>query len=819
VTARKRPLGYCLALVTVLALALTASAQTRTGAWVDEVIVVEEASQAAAITRLEIGEFDLYAYTMSDAGLLQRVQASPFLTYTMSYGSFNELTFNPYGPEFKDGRLNPFSVPRIREAMNWLIDRDYIVNEIMGGMGVPKYLPITSAFPDYARHADVAKRLELKYAYDPERARAVISEEMQKLGAQLVDGVWHYKGRPVEIIALIRIEDERRGIGDYVATQLENIGFIVNRLYRTASEAAPLWQTSDPAEGRMHFYTGGWLTTLVERDQADNFDFFYTQRGLPTPLWQAYTPSPEFDQISDRLARSDFSTMEERRQLFERALELALEDSVRVWLVDQLAYTPRRDRIQVTADLAAAVVGAQLWATTLRRLDQEGGTVRIGLPSVLTEPWNPLGGTNWVFDAMLYRATGENGVAFDPFTGLTYPWRIERAEVYVKEGLPVTKTLDWLTLEFVPEIRVPEDAWIDWDPVAQRFITVGEKHPEGLTANLKSVVYYPADLYEKVKWHDGSPFSAADVVMGLVLNFDRSYPESAVYDESTVPSFESFQESFRGVRITSVEPLVIEYYTDFFSLDAEWAVYDNYPYYAFGPGAWHNLALGLLAEANQETAFSSAKATQLNVDHLNMIAGPTVGVLAKYLEQARASNHIPYAPTLSRFITPQEAQERWNNLAKWYQEKGHFWLGTGVLYLERAYPVEKTAHLKRFELHPDPADRWSSFAEPMVAEVEVEGPGRVRIGGEARFDVWVTFAGEPYPSHLISDVKYVLIDSRGQVVTSGAGEYIDEGLYEVNLTVSETSQLVTGSNQLLVVVVPIPVSMPTSVTTNFISTP
>ena len=57
------------------------------------------------------------------------------------------------------------------------------------------------------------------------------------------------------------------------------------------------------------------------------------------------------------------------------------------------------------------------------------------------------------------------------------------------------------------------------------------------------------------------------------------------------------------------------------------------------------------------------------------------------------------------------------------------------------------------------------------------------------------------------------------MVTSGAGEYIDEGLYEINLTVSETSQLVTGSNQLLVVVVPIPVSMPTSVTTNFISTP
>ena len=57
--------------------------------------------------------------------------------------------------------------------------------------------------------------------------------------------------------------------------------------------------------------------------------------------------------------------------------------------------------------------------------------------------------------------------------------------------------------------------------MAQRFITAAEKFPEGLTALRKSVVYYPADLYSSVKWHDGSNFSIGDIVLAMILTFDR----------------------------------------------------------------------------------------------------------------------------------------------------------------------------------------------------------------------------------------------------------------------------------------------------------
>ena len=125
---------------------------------------------------------------------------------------------------------------------------------------------------------------------------------------------------------------------------------------------------------------------------------------------------------------------------------------------------------------------------------------------------------------------------------------------------------------------MPGDAWVDWDPVEQRFITLdeklqtldGEDAAHAKQALLKSVVYYPSELYE-TKWHDGSKFSIGDVLLGMILSFDRAKPESPLYDESEVASFAAFIEYFKGVKILSIDPLVIETYTDSYALDAELA--------------------------------------------------------------------------------------------------------------------------------------------------------------------------------------------------------------------------------------------------------
>jgi len=786
-------------------------ARKLTGAWVDEVVAVEEPSADAAVTRMESGDIDVYAFTVSNPEVLAKVEESPNLDYAQSFGSYNELTFNVAGPVFSGtGKLNPFAIPRIREAMNYLIDREYVVDEIMGGLAEPRWLPFNKASNDYAKLADVARKLELQYAYNKDRAAEIIGEEMVALGAEMVDGKWQYNGEPVELIVLIRTEDERRDIGDYVSNQLEDIGFTVTRDYKTSAEASPLWVQSDPNDGLWHVYTGGWITTVVPRDLGDNFAFFYTDMGIPWPLWQAYKNTPEFHKLAERLLNRDYSTLEERRDMMAQALEMSMKDSARVWLCDRASISPFRKEIKVGADLYGAISGSWLWAFTLQREGEVGGRVTIAMPSILPEPWNPIAGSNWIYDMMLIRGTGERAYMPDPYTGLYWAQRVEKADVVVKEGLPVGKTLDWVNVEFAPEIVVPDDAWADWDPVEQRFITAGEKYTETQTVARKSTVYYPDDLYETVKWHDGSNFSIGDVLMYMILTFDRAKEASPYYDESAVADYQAFMSAFRGVRIVSTDPLVIETYSDLYNLDAELCPDFWWPYYDQGQGSWHTLALGLMAEEKGEAAFSSSKADALEAEWLSYIAGPTIDVLKAQLDEAVAEGFIPFAPTMSEYVSEAEAKARYGNLSNWYEEHGHFWVGTGPLYLDRAYPVEGTVSLKRNAMYPDLSEKWTGFAEPMLAEVMVDGPDRVAIGSEAVYDVYVDFKGKPYPSDDIEQVRYLVFDATGELAVVGDAEAAGEGLYEIVLDADLTSGLAAGSNRLEVVVVSKRVAVPST---------
>jgi peptide/nickel transport system substrate-binding protein len=159
---------------------------------------------------------------------------------------------------------------------------------------VPRWVPLNTASRDYAELAAEARAIEMSYPYDLKLAQEVIAKEMGNLGSRLVNGKWNYGGQPVEIILLIRTEDERRAIGDYLGDQLEAIGFTVDRQYKSAAEASPVWMGSDPNDGLFHIYTGGWITTVIPRDLSGNFSFFYTDRGLILSYGRTLPRHPNF---------------------------------------------------------------------------------------------------------------------------------------------------------------------------------------------------------------------------------------------------------------------------------------------------------------------------------------------------------------------------------------------------------------------------------------------------------------------------------------------------------------------------------------------
>jgi peptide/nickel transport system substrate-binding protein len=796
---------------------------TRRGGWLDEV-VISVVSSDAAVTQIEAGAIDIYASGLSSADLPEIEAAG--LGYSKQNGLYYELTYNPVGaPTFEaTGKLNPFSSKKVREAMNWLIDREYINQEVYAGGALLKFFPITTQFPDYADLADVVRLYESKYAYNVELADETITAEMEAMGAtKNADGKWEFNGEPVTVILLIRSDSDgtRVPIGDYVANQLESIGFTTDRQYKTSSEASPLWVSGNPNDGLWHIYTGAWSANIIDRDQGDNFQFFSTPASVYSfsPLWQNYAVTEEFQTAADDLAFNRYSDLETRRATFEKAIALEFEHSFRTWLIDGKNFAPYRDGVQVTYDLAAGIDGAQISSYTLRLADEEGGTIKWGQPDLFVDPWNPIAGSNWAFDASVQRFTQSHGMIYDPHTGLTWPHRIESAEVTVVEGLPVGVTHDWVTLNFAPEIAVPADAMVDWDAANGTFITAAEKFPDGTTAQSKSVVTYPADLLETVKWHDGSNFSVADIMMVMIMTFDPGTEGSAIFDASQAGTLESFKSIFKGFKIVSTDPVVVEYYSDGFSLDAEINVTTLWPAYNYGEAPWHSLAIGNLADAAGELAYSADKADGAEIEWLSFIGGPSLDILKAKLDQAAAESYIPYPNVLGQYITADEAAARYANLGAWYDAHGHFWVGTGGYYLDQVFLTEKTATLKHFADFPDLSDRWARYGEPKVAEVEIDGAGQVAIGAEATFDVFVTFGGEAYPADEIKQVKFLLYDATGAVVTVGEATPVGDGQYSVVIPADVTSTLAAGANKIEVAVVPFPVAIPTFESFEFVTAP
>src|SRR5690606_23673943 len=218
----------------------------RRGGWLDTIVVVEEPDANSAVARLEAGDLDVYADDIAGEAALQAIESDAIETRTQ-YGLFDELQFNI--AECTDtNQLNPFANQTIREAMNYAIDRNYVAQELYNGLAVPKYVTLAEAGADRARFAKEIRQIEAQYAYDFDKANEIISGEMEAMGATMEGGVWTYNGQPVNLIFLIRNEDTRLVIGGYIASQLEDMGFTVERVERTSAELSPIWNETDRSE-------------------------------------------------------------------------------------------------------------------------------------------------------------------------------------------------------------------------------------------------------------------------------------------------------------------------------------------------------------------------------------------------------------------------------------------------------------------------------------------------------------------------------------------------------------------------------------------
>jgi peptide/nickel transport system substrate-binding protein len=676
-----------------------------------------------------------------------------------------------------EGELNPFSIPEVRQAMQYLVNRDSIAQDIYRGAARPMRTHVGPSDPDFLTIYDIDRGSGI--SYDPELARELIAEAMTAAGAELIDGVWHYpdedgEPQPVRIKLVGRVEDERREIADLVRAELEQAGFEVATTYDQFAPAVQKVYSTDPAAFEWHIYTEGWGRGAPERYDVGGVNSFIAPWLGNMPGWREegfwQYENEELDELGQTLFQGQFDSLEERNEIYRTMTQAGLDESIRVWLVTVDNSFPAREELEgVTRDLVAGPRNP--WA--LREAYVPGSDdVRVGHQWVWTErtTYNPVGGLGDVYSVDLWRNLSDPAIWNDPFTGIPQPFRASyEVETAGPEG----------TLE------VPEDALI-WDVESKSWAPV----PAGTEAVSK--VTFDYSKYTDSVWHHGQPITVADAVYSIAQAFDRAYdPEKARIETALAVTARPYLETFKGFRLTEDDQL--EAYVDYWHFDEDHiASYAN-PVSFDMP--WEvKAAMDDLVFEQRRAAYSDTAASRFSVPWLSLVLERDAGLVDRTLREMEREEMVPagvFEFGDRTLVTPEEAIARYEAAQEWFDDKDHLVISNGPFYLEQFDPPAQFAELLAFRdpSYPfKPGDLYRG--SPPALTIDEVTSDAVVPGEDAVIVAAVTGPGT-------LGMRYLLLDSAvGEVVASGDAEETGKGGFTVTIPADVTGSLFPGFYQL-----------------------
>ncbi len=725
---------------------------------------------------LEAGEMDLYYFNLKIAAARELRDNEGIQLYEAPASTIS-LILNP--APAPQGRLNPFAIKEVRQAMQRLIDREFVTREIYQGQATPMYTNVASTDFDYLTVFDVIQQADL--SYDPEYARQQIADAMTAAGAELVDDVWHFNDQPVRLKFIMRVEDERREVGDLIRAALQEAGFAIVANRQTFAPAIQTVYASDPAQFEWHLYTEGWGRGAPNRYDFGGINSFYAPWLGNMPGWKEvgfwHYENKTLDELGERLFKGDFADQAERDDMYRQMTRIALDESVRIWVATVMNAFPVQAGVEgITQDLAAGPRG--LWS--LRSAYQPGSDeLTVGHLWVWTErtTWNPVGGLGDVYSSDIWRQLQDPAVWNDPFTGIPAPFRIN----YEVETAGPDNALD-----------VPEDA-ILWDAERSRWAKVGKD----VTATSK--VIYDYSKYFQAPWHHGQPISMADVLYSIYQGIDLSYnPDKAKIETVIATTSRPFLETIKGYRV--LDENHIEAYVDFWHFEQNYIAAYGIPSGLSAP--WEVLyALDELVFNQRRAAYSDTAAARYNVPWISLVLDRDARLVRKAILDLRRTETSPTAVfTLPAedgetvLVTSSESVARYTAVIDWFDAKGHMVISNGPFTLERYDPPAQFAELAAFRdpNYPFTATDLYRGLPDLIEYVEVDAPP---IEPDADYEVVFTLNG---PGNLA--MRYLLTDAAtGAIIQQGDAESIGDNRFAVRLAAETTAELDLGIYELTLV--------------------
>jgi len=206
---------------------MNALESSQKGAYTDNLQFIQYLDGNIALHDIQAGNLDTYFFRIPLETVASISKDPNVKIYEKNAGSFGFL-LNP-APSKNPNILNPFQFKEIRFAVNYLINREFVVDEILNGYGSVQIDPFGISSPEYEALIPVIESYNFKY--NPSLAKGIIEKSLISHGATKLDGKWTYNGSPISIKLMIRSDDlPRKSMGEMLANELEKIGFTVKRL-------------------------------------------------------------------------------------------------------------------------------------------------------------------------------------------------------------------------------------------------------------------------------------------------------------------------------------------------------------------------------------------------------------------------------------------------------------------------------------------------------------------------------------------------------------------------------------------------------------
>ena len=768
-----------LLLVIILSVISFQVATAEQGTFVDEIQFIQYLDENTALEEVRNGNLDMYYFRIS-SDRIDNVKSREGLQVFESTGGSYSILVNPAESE----QFNPFSIKDVRFALNYLVDRKLIVNELMGGYGTTMISNYGPFDPDYLYIVDALESFHFRY--NPSLAEEMITTALSDVGAKKINGMWTYDGKDIELIAFIRSDDPvRKSIGEILSYELERIGFKVTKDFGDLNKAFVNVYGSNPADMKWSFYTEGWggRSAFVKYDPVGlgqmYSPWFSNMPGFNEPSYWTYQ-NDYLDTITQKIYTGNFSSADERIDLFKEATVEGVNESVRIFLASKIDQYVVNEKIDgIINDLGAGV--PTRFTPINARTDSD--SLKIGVKQIYQAAWNPVMGISDIYSRQIWDTLYDPGVFKHPYTGDTFPIRTD----YVIETAGSDGKLD-----------VPDDAII-WDPVLQSWREVDP--------NTQATSKVTFDLTLS-KWHNGSLMDMNDVLHSLYFTIEwgsEQQEDDKTFDTEFTPRASQTVQTLIGVR--PLDEKTLEVYVDYWHFDeaeiADWA------------SLWSSVPWELMTAMEQsvidgKVSFSRSGAVSKSVNWLSLIVPNDAEIIKQYLIEFKDSNHVP--PALDYFdLRNNYFDSRYDASIKWIEEYNHAVISNGPFYLQSYSPESRTITIRAFadESYPFEAGHWTEFENvkfPKIIQVDI--PDVIKQA---------TILSVPIITKDASKIDYFFTNNKGESVASGT-QMLDSERTILTLTQEQTDKFGIGANDLKVFAVSESVLRPDIYSVSFLVT-